>query len=76
MSAPHVCQSCDVSRSLVPDSRLAYAECCLRQTALRDAKEEALERTLPNLVEDFLLQDRVAVHSQDVVDAAKSQTFS
>ena len=43
------------------------------------AREEALERALPSLVADFsspsLLQDRVAVHSQDVVDAADSQTF-
>ena len=58
--------------------RTASAECCLRQTVLREAREETLERTLPNLVEDFcspfLRQDRVAVHWQDVVDAANSQT--
>ena len=63
----------NVTRSFVPDSS---AECCLRQTVLRESSKEALERPLPNLFEDFsspfLLQDRVAVHSQDVVDAANS----
>ena len=75
-----MCLSRDVSRSFVPDSGLASAECCLRQKVLHEAREEALERTLPDLVEDFsspfLLQDRVAVHSQAVVDAADSQTLS
>ena len=66
-----------VSRSLVTDSGLACVECGLRHAVLR---EEPLERSLSNLVVDFgrsfLLQDRVAVHSEDVVDAADSQTPS
>ena len=73
--APKCAESRDVSRSFVPHPGLACTECRLRHTVW----EEALERPLPNLVEDFsspfLMQDRVAVHSQDVVDAADSQTF-
>ena len=75
-----MCWSRDVTRSFVPDSGLASAECRLRQTVLREAKGEALARTLPNLVVDFcsplFLKDCVAVYSQDVVDAANSHTLS
>ena len=42
-------------------------------------REEPLKRSLSNLVVDFsgslLLQDRVALHSEDVVGASDSETF-
>ena len=73
-------QSRDVSRSLIPDSGLACAECDLRHTVLRETRKEPFKRPLSKLVVDFsssfLLQDRVAVHSQEAVDAANSQTLS
>ena len=46
----------------------------------RESWEEPLERSPSNLVVDFsssfLLQDRVAVHSQNVVDATDTKTFA
>ena len=69
-----------MSRSFVPDSRLACIDSCLCHAVLRESQEDPLKESLPHLVEDFssplFLQDRVAVYSQDVVDAADSQTFS
>ena len=60
--------------------RCAGAECGLHQAVLREAREEPLERSLSNLVVDFgksfPVQDHVAVHSEDVVDAADTQTFA
>ena len=75
-----MCQSRDVSRSFVSNSGLACAECGLHQAVLREYREERLKRSPSNLVVDFssslLLQDRVAVHSEDVVDAADPETFT
>ena len=69
----------DVSRSLVTDSGLACVESALRHVVLCEAGK-SLSRALSNLVVDFSssfpLQDHVAVHSEDVVDAADSQTFA
>ena len=52
---------------------LACAECGLHQTVFRESWEKPLKRSPSNFVVDFsssfLLQDRVAVHSQNVVDA-------
>ena len=74
-----VCRSSDVSRSLVPDSGLACTECGLYHAVLREASEEPHRRSLSYTVVNFsgslLLQDRVAVHSQNVIDAADSQTL-
>ena len=68
-----VCWTCDVLRSLEPDSGLACAECRLRHTVLRETREEPFERPLPKLVINFcsplFLKDCVTVNSQDVVNA-------
>ena len=75
-----MCRSSDVSRSFVPDSRLASTERRLRHTVLRETCEEPFKRPLPNLDVDFcsplFLKDCVAVNSQDVAHAADSQTLS
>ena len=72
-----VCQSRDVSRSFVPNSGLACTECRLRHTVLRETRKKPFERPLPNLIcSPLFLKDCVAVNSQDVVDAANSQTLS
>ena len=72
-------RSRDVSRCFVPDSRLACAECGLRH-AVFCARELPFEGPLSNLVVDFcsslFLKDCAAVYSQDVVDAADSQTLT
>ena len=70
-------RSRDVSHSLVSNSGLVCAECGLIDTVLRETREEPFERPLPNVVDvssPLLLQHRVAVHSQNVIDAADSQT--
>ena len=65
---------------LRPNSGLACAEGRLRHAVLCEAREEPFEGPLPDLVMDrcstLFLQDCVAVHQQDVVDTAYSQTFS
>ena len=86
LDARFACSECtlvrrsrDVSRSLVSSSSLACAWCGLRHTVFRETPEEPFERPLPHLVVDFcsplFLKDCEAMHSQDVVDAANSQTL-
>ena len=79
MSA-HVRPSRVVSRSVVSNSGLAFTECGLDHAVLRETQEEPLDKPLPNHVVDFcsplFLEGCVALFSQDVVDAAHSQTFS
>ena len=74
------CAGADVSRSLVPDSGLASTECGLYDAVFRETQEEPFERPVSNLVINFsgslLLQDRVAVHSQNVVDATDTKTYT
>ena len=73
-------RSCDVSRSLEPDSRLARAEGCLRRAVLRETREEPFKKPLPDLVVDLgsplFLQDFVTMNSQDVDDTTDPQTLS
>ena len=69
-------RSRDVSRSLVSNSRLA----CARHTVFRENREEPFDRPLSNLVVDFcssfLLQDRVAVHTENVVHTTDAKTLT
>ena len=64
MRAPKVCRSSDAPRSLEPNSGLPCTEGCLCHAVLREAREEPLERPLPDLIVDrcstVFLQDCVA----------------
>ena len=75
-----VCRNSDVPRPFEPNSGLASAEGRLRHPVLCEAREEPIERPLPDLVIDccstLFLQDCASVNPQDVVDTANSQTFS
>ena len=53
-----VCRSCDVSRSLEPDSWLARTEGCLRHAVLRETQEEPFEGPLPDLIVDRCTETR------------------
>ena len=63
----------------VSDSRLACAECGLHRAVLRESWEEPLKRPLSNLsvgsCTSLLLQDRVAVHPENVVDTTDAKTL-
>ena len=69
-----------VSRSLVSNSGLACSECGLYHAVFSEKWEEPPKRSLSNLVVDssgsFVLQDRVPVFCEDVVDAADSEALA
>ena len=73
-----VCWSRDVSRSLVPDSGLACAECVLYHAVFRATREGPLKRSQSNLIVDFsgslLLQD--GGHAEDVVDTTDAKALA
>ena len=58
----------------------AMSRAFLYHAVLRKTREEPLERSLSHLVKNFcgslFLQDRVAVHSQNVIDATDAKTFT
>ena len=73
------CAGAATSRALlypIPDSALSVA--CVTLSSVKPGKSRSRDRW-PNLVVDFcsplFLNDSVALHSQDVVDAANSQTL-
>ena len=57
-----------ILNSLIPNVRLACAECRLLRTVLRESWEEPFKGTVSHLIVDFsssfLLQDRLAVHKR------------
>ena len=79
MSAPR-CAGPAMCRSfLYPIPEWPALSVRLLRTVLRESREEALKRSLSNLVMDFsspfFLQDCVAMHPEDVVDTANATAF-
>ena len=73
MMGSQVRRSRDLSRSLVPDSSVA----CVKLSSKpgnRRSRERCPTSTKISAAR-FFCKDRVAMHSQDVVDAAASQSF-